>query len=524
MTLALATVDCPHCATPLPAHARYCGRCGHPLSYSAVRTTQPTTPRLATLEYAQAAFQQRYPAFTTTHLLDDLRATDYARLDRQGQIYLDYTGGGLYAESQLRAHLAQLHEQVLGNPHSDNPTSRAATDLDEQARAFVLDYFNASPDDYLVIFTPNASGALRLVGESYPFSPENPYVLIADNHNSVNGIRAFARAQGAPITYIPVIPPDLRVDEAHLFACLDHPTGTGPRLFAYPAQSNYSGVQHPLEWIERAHERGWDVLLDAASFVPTNRLDLRRWHPDFVPLSFYKMFGYPTGVGCLLARREALAKLHRPWFAGGTIWAVSVATERVFLAYGEAAFEDGTINYLTLPAVEAGLRHVQAIGIDRIHTRVRCLTSWLLEQLLTLRHHNGAPLVQIYGPRDCRARGGTIALNFLDPTGKPIDERLVSRRANQQRISLRTGCFCNPGAAAVALGISPQAQVHAFQQEERPSYEDWLTALGMQTGGAVRASVGLVTTFADVYHFVAFARTFLDVIPEEGDLPPRQHC
>jgi len=40
--------------------------------------------------------------------------------------------------------------------------------------------------------------------------------------------------------------------------------------------------------------------------VPTNRLDLSRWHPEFVSLSFYKMFGYSTGVGCLLARRAAL--------------------------------------------------------------------------------------------------------------------------------------------------------------------------------------------------------------------------
>jgi molybdenum cofactor sulfurtransferase len=50
--------------------------------------------------------------------------------------------------------------------------------------------------------------------------------------------------------------------------------GEHHNLFAYPVQSNFSGVQHPLAWIEQAHEHGWDVLLDAAAFVPTNRLDL----------------------------------------------------------------------------------------------------------------------------------------------------------------------------------------------------------------------------------------------------------
>ena len=47
-----------------------------------------------------------------------------------------------------------------------------------------------------------------------------------------------------------------------------------PRLFAFPAQSNFSGVKHPLDLVGDAHRAGWDVLLDAAAFVPTNRLDL----------------------------------------------------------------------------------------------------------------------------------------------------------------------------------------------------------------------------------------------------------
>ncbi len=45
------------------------------------------------------------------------------------------------------------------------------------------------------------------------------------------------------------------------------------------------------------------MILDGAAFVPTSRLDLSAWTPDFVAISFYKMFGYPTGIGALLARR-----------------------------------------------------------------------------------------------------------------------------------------------------------------------------------------------------------------------------
>ena len=46
----------------------------------------------------------------------------------------------------------------------------------------------------------------------------------------------------------------------------------------------------------------WKVLLDAAAFVPTQPLDLRQYPADFVTISFYKIFGYPTGLGALLVR------------------------------------------------------------------------------------------------------------------------------------------------------------------------------------------------------------------------------
>ena len=62
-----------------------------------------------------------------------------------------------------------LEAGVYGNPHSVNPTSAASTELVERARASVLRFFRASPEEYVAIFTPNATGALRVVGEAYPF-------------------------------------------------------------------------------------------------------------------------------------------------------------------------------------------------------------------------------------------------------------------------------------------------------------------------------------------------------------------
>jgi molybdenum cofactor sulfurtransferase len=445
-----------------------------------------------------------------------LRATEYARLDDAGHIYLDYTGGGLYADSQIRAHAELLRANVFGNPHSSNPTSLAMTHRVEAARAYVLEFFNASPDEYVCIFTQNASGALKLVGESYPFCDGGNYLLTFDNHNSVNGIREFARAKGAHFTYAPVNPPDMRIDADKLETFLKRadPSG-GCNLFSFPAQSNFSGAQHSLDWIAHAHDLGWDVLLDAAAFVPTNRLDLSAVHPDFVSLSFYKIFGYPTGVGALIARKSALQKLHRPWFAGGTITVASVQGDRYYLHEGAEAFEDGTLNYLTLPAIEIGLRHIANIGYDAIHTRVECLTGWLLSELTALSHTNGAPLVRVYGPVTTEKRGGTITLNFFDPRGHFVDHRRVEARANEKNISLRTGCFCNPGGGELALGLSAEQLDVCLTRHARMTIDEFRRCIDDQSTGAVRVSLGLVSTFEDVQAFVAFARGLVDQFADQ---------
>ena len=158
-----------------------------------------TTPYPSSSNAAYAGFLHAYPTYAGTGALDDLRAREYARLDATGQVYLDYTGGGLYAERQLREHLDLLSHNVFGNPHSHNPTSQAMTCLVDQARAYVLEFFNAPPGEYVAIFTQNASGALKLVGEAYPFGPGDHYLLTFDNHNSVNGIREFARHEGRAV-------------------------------------------------------------------------------------------------------------------------------------------------------------------------------------------------------------------------------------------------------------------------------------------------------------------------------------
>jgi len=469
-----------------------------------------------TYQADEISFLMAYPQYLQTTTLDDLRAREYSRLDAQGHIYVDYTGGSLYSDEQVKKRYELLTTPVNGNPHSTNPTSQAMTCLVESARKAVLAYFHADPEEYACAFTLNASGALKLVGESYPFAPGGKYLLTFDNHNSVNGIREYARAKGAEIIYAPVNPPDMRIDEEKLNQALRSISPGSASLFSYPAQSNFSGVQHSLGWISEAQKLGWDVLLDAAAFVPTNQLNLQMVHPDFVSLSFYKMFGYPTGVGALLARREKLAKLHRPWFAGGTITVASVQGDRFFLHQGSEGFEDGTLNYLTLPAIEIGLQHIETMEVEKIHERVTCLTGWTLKQLSSLTHSNGQHVIRVYGPLETEMRGGTIAMNFFDPSGHFIDHLEVESQANRRNISLRTGCFCNPGGGELALGLSAGELNTCFALKPRMEYNDFRRCIDDKSTGAVRVSYGLASNFRDAWSLVQFAREFIDRNPAGG--------
>jgi selenocysteine lyase/cysteine desulfurase len=425
-----------------------------------------------------------------------LRAREFSRLDKSGEVYLDYTGSALYAESQVRNHLSLMTETVFGNPHSQSVASLRSTEVIEDARRLTLSFFSADQSEYDVIFTGNASGALRLVAEGFAFGPGSRFVLSADNHNSVNGIREQALARGAEVHYAR-LDDELRLtSDAGILA-----RPKAPSLYAFPAQSNFSGVQHPLSLVEVAQHAGYWVLLDAAAFVPTNPLRLDVVKPDFVALSFYKMFGYPTGVGALIVRRQALAELRRPWFAGGTVEFASVQHRTHMLKAGAEGFEDGTPNFGSMAALPDGFALLGDVGMDNVKRRVSQLTTTMLAELASLRHKNGQSMTQVYGPANGVSRGGTVAFNVVDQCGRVVPYSQVERRALERGVSIRGGCFCNPGAAERAFGVPAAETLRCMNRARTEGFtiESFAACLGGATAvGAVRASLGLASNENDI--------------------------
>ena len=272
--------------------------------------------------------------------VEALRAREYARLDDLDQVYLDYTGGGaVRGVAAPRAPATCSARGVFGNPHSTSPASTPSTAPRRVgARAAVLRVPQRLARRVRRRVHGQRERGAPAGRRGLPVRATGSRLLLtADNHNSVNGIREFARARGREVDVPAAARPRTCASTARSVAraARSRCPPAAPSLFAYPAQSNYSGVRHPLDWIDdaqatrlgrAARRRGVRARRTAST--------CRRWHPDFVAVSWYKVFGYPTGIGSLVVRREALARLRRPWFAGGTIGVASVVVPRHTLGRG----------------------------------------------------------------------------------------------------------------------------------------------------------------------------------------------
>lgn len=144
-----------------------------------------------------------------------------------------------------------------------------------------------------------------------------------------------------------------------------------------------------------------------------------------------------------------------------------------------------------------------------------------------LHHSSGGPLCQIYGHEAGERYGPIVAFNLLRPSGAFVGYAEVDRLATLQGIQLRTGCFCNQGAYKRTLShfsrgflsgacqyyLKMTAEDVKANLEAGHSCGDENDLIDGRPTGAVRASLGYMSTFEDVYRLLQFLRTFLDEEP-----------
>eukprot|EP00004_Rigifila_ramosa_P019831 TRINITY_DN5095_c0_g1_i1.p1 TRINITY_DN5095_c0_g1~~TRINITY_DN5095_c0_g1_i1.p1 ORF type:complete len:805 (+),score=142.58 TRINITY_DN5095_c0_g1_i1:1-2415(+) len=438
--------------------------------------------------------------------LGNLREREFPQLG--SVVYADWMGAALFTQSQLEDHRETLSRLLIGNPHSAHPAGVRTAETVEKLRSRILRFFGVSTRTHTLIFTSGATAALKLVGEGFPWSPNSTFAFLLDNHTSVLGIREYALSHGAVLK--PLAPHQLS-------AALDPPADTGgPHLIALPMQSNFSGTKYDLAIlgvaaaVPASEHRFW-TLLDAAAAVGSSPLDLSSTPADFTVLSFYKMFGYPTGLGCLIATHDAVQILNKSFYGGGTVNAVA-ATEpfREFRADPAHRWEDGTPHFLGLAALPAGFDIFDRLTMSAIAAHTAAVAHHLAAGLAALRHYNGAPVCTIFGSHgnspNPQKQGPVVTCNFLRASGHVVGFAEVEQLAILNQIYIRTGCFCNIGACQLFLGLTAQE----IQENCAAGHHcgDQLDLVNGKPTGAVRFSFGYASNLADAQRCLDFAQKY----------------
>lgn len=447
--------------------------------------------------------------------IDDIRRSEYPSL--HGTTYLDHAGTTLYAKTLIEGYSKALMDNLYGNPHSASAASQLSSRRIDDVRVETLRFFNADPDKFDIVFVANATAAIKLVADAFRDQDGGfNYRYHADSHTSLVGVRELALPGALCFSS------DVEVDRWLTDQEIESPGLNGsPSLFAYPAQSNMTGRRLPLKWCQRIRHASsvshtpMFTLLDAAALVSTAPLDLSNSDiaPDFVALSFYKVFGFPD-LGALIVRKDSGDILRkRRYFGGGTVDSVTVLKDNWYArkeSSMHSCLEDGTVPFHNILALQLALQtHANMYGsMSTISRHANFLASTLCEKLAALRHANGMNVCVIYSESSFSGsnQGPVIAFNLKDERGGFISNSEVEKLSIVKNIQLRTGGLCNPGGIASHLGLSAEEMRRNYAAGQRCGSENDI--INGKPTGAIRLSFGAMSSMEDVTTFLHFVDEF----------------
>ncbi|RMD44339.1 hypothetical protein DV735_g836, partial [Chaetothyriales sp. CBS 134920] len=459
--------------------------------------------------------------------IEDIRSDEHPSLS--GTVYLDHAGTTLYPKSLVDAFSKELTGNVFGNPHSASAASQLSTRKVEDVRLAALRFFNASPDEYDLVFTANATAAIKLVADLFrDLECGFEYAYHEESHTSLVGVRELAVAGSTCFS--------TREDLSRLLELTDRTgsqDGRPPLVLAFPGQSNMTGRKFlqthigPANKSRQRQDRPIYTLCDAAALAATSPLDFTHMEgcADFTAVSFYKIFGFPD-LGALVLRKSCADLVRRRrYFGGGTVDSV-VACGDAWHAKRDASLhaqlEDGTLPFHNIIALGLAFDiHRQTFGsMSLMSSHVRYVAENCLYRLKRLRHSNGQAVCIVYG----KDRGGcdgssgpVISFNVRDSGQQYVSCVEFEKLCIVRNIQIRTGGLCNPGGTALYLGLTP-ADIQHFH------------ASGLRCGGAhdlingrptgtIRISFGAASSLGDVDTLIAFMEEFF-VHTSRDQVPP----
>jgi cysteine desulfurase/selenocysteine lyase len=305
-------------------------------------------------------------------------------------VYLD-NAATTQRPRQVIQTLVEVYEKHYANVHRGiHWLSEQSTDLYEEARDAVRRFLNARHVNE-IIFTTGATFAINLVARSWGEAHLKPgdEILLTEmeHHSNIVPWHQLAQRTGCRVRFVPI------TDDGQLMLdAVDQLLGERTKLVAVTAVSNVLGTLNPVqEIVNKAHDAGALVLVDAAQSVPHYKTDVQAWDADFVALSGHKMLG-PSGVGVLYGRQSLLDAM--PPFLGGGSMIRRVTVDGFEPADLPAKFEAGTPPIVPALGLTAAIDYLEKIGLARIHQYEQILarrTHQVLEEIGGVRFLGPAP-------------------------------------------------------------------------------------------------------------------------------------
>ncbi|GEN57351.1 cysteine desulfurase SufS [Halolactibacillus alkaliphilus] len=355
--------------------------------------------------------KQDFPILTQTVNNHPLVYLDSAATAQKPQMVIDAI------ETYYKYDNANVHRGV-------HTLGQRATDAYEGARETVQQFINA-PHSKEIIFTRGTTQAINIVARSYSekfIQPGDEIVLTPmEHHSNLLPWQQVAKRTGALLKFIP-LEKDGTLSETAVKQTITDKT----KLVAITHVSNVLGTINPIKEITTyAHEMGAVVLVDGAQAVPHMKVDVQALDCDFYAFSGHKMCG-PTGIGVLYGKKQWLNQMDPVEYGGEMIDFVEL-TDATWKEL-PWKFEGGTPIIAGAVGLQAAIKYLENIGLDKITAHEKMLTDYAMEQLKQL---DG---VDIYGPTE---RCGLITFNLKDV--HPHDTATV---LDSYGVAVRAGHHC----------------------------------------------------------------------------------
>ena len=360
----------------------------------------------------------------------------------------------------------------------DGQKSQLCSDLYEESREYILEYFNAPEDIYTAIFVGNTTDGLNKLSNILIDNKDDIVITTRMEHHSND----LPWRNKCDLKYAEVDKNGrVKIEEIE---CLLDKYKERVKYVTITGASNVTGYVNDIKRVAKAaHKYGAKIIVDGAQLIPHKKISMTQEdvneNIDFLVFSGHKVYA-PFGSGVIIGLREVFNEKEPSSLGGGTVQIV--LDDRQLLLDTPERNEAGTPNLFGAISIAESLKQMDKIGFETIENNERELIAYLIKELKSFEK------VILYGDNEnISDRLGILVFNIEGMSYEKVGEYLSNIRA----IGVRQGGFCSHPYTRRVLGIKDD------------DLQKYMSECG--TPGLVRVSLG-------VYNSKKEANIFLDTI------------